>query len=248
MALSQDVMVREFYQGMRPLQHQRPSAGTMAITLLYLGALAMQVDGVAQPVVSGTAMKALALKAPGADVNGDVYVSSREANVRLTLLGGTSKTLDVSVTYTGVYTDVLVQLGTDGGAAVTTTGAGLAQAIRKHAEADRLLRVLSNGTGASIQAVLAATAVPCITLLGVNDCRRLDNAAGAAALQLPPVIAFKIGTWGMQPGAVPPTALGSPGYLVDDNTVSATVDPLALRAPLFAADSGLLFMDLERCV
>lgn len=225
-----------------PMGHpsRRPGLQQLAIgKKLWLGAVAMAVDGIARPVVSGTDMLALCLKVDGADANGGVYFRARDASVRVIVSGGTSKTLGVTKVDYGATTDVWLQLGTDNAAAVTSTALEACAAIRAHAEANRLLACKHQGTGAGLAGTTSAAAVPHIAMLGVTQ-QVLDNADGAAVLQLLPSHEFKIGVYGMLGSAT----VNGIAWILDDQTVTGTDDPIAFRVPVRASDRGLIFCDL----
>lgn len=249
-ALTTDLLIREFYQGMVSKPSRRPSLGKVAASaILFLGAVCMQVDGIAQPVVSGTAMTAKCLTVPGANAgaNAGVILSSREDKVRIVFAnGGNSQVLSVGIAY-GDTIDITVNLATDNAGAVTSTANAVVAAIRAHAEANRILRAKATGNGTGLAAVITATAVPHITLLGVNNQRRYTNDVAQTDV-LPQYIAFTVGPWGMQGNNKPPVANQTPAYLVDDQTVTLTADPLSLRAPVVANDQGLIFVDLKEAV
>lgn len=246
-ALVQDLLTRRFYQGM-PRRQTRPGQSQFAASkIAYLGAVCMFVNGVAMPVLSGASMQAQCTTIGSG--NSSLIISAREANVRLVIVdpAANSKPEVVSISY-GATIDISVQSSTSGGGALTSTPNTIAQSIRQHAEADRLLRVLPGGTGAGAVVAAAATAIAHIVLGGVAE-RQIDNQVNVSALTLQPSVVFHQGGYGLQGDATtPPTLLNSVAYFTDDQTVSATADPLALRGPFFAYDNGYYFVDLERVI
>lgn len=224
---------------------RRPASGTYAAgKVAFLGGINMAVDGVGQPVVSGASMRALCYLLPGADANGGVYLSARRRAVRIRTLGGQSKTLGVDSISFGATLDITIQLGTDNSSVVTTTGNALVGLILGHGMLSELLRCQPQGTGASISTVAAMTAVPCIALLGVPS-ERFGDAASNAAQTLPAELCFHVGDFGI-PGATGSLpVVGSVGYLVDDNTLSATADSLSIQVPVRSNERGFYFADLQ---
>ena len=101
---------------------------------------------------------------PGADANGGFVTYAKQQNVFIQLVGGVSKTLGVTVVYTANTVTVVVQLGTDGGGAVTSTAQAVVDAILAHATASRLIRIGATGTGLGLPVVTAATAVVKVVL------------------------------------------------------------------------------------
>ncbi len=94
----------------------------------------------------------------GSSPNGDVLLTATTLmtgpagnGITITTLGGTSQSLAVS----GVGLDITVQLHTDGGGAVLTTGGQLTTAINGDASASLLVVASNPGTGASISAAHA---------------------------------------------------------------------------------------------
>lgn len=246
MALTADLLGPNQWLHGGPKSYRRPGAGTLATAKrIYLGALAMAVDGVAQPVVSGASMAALCTLIAGADANGGVYLSARDGNVRVEFLtGGNNRTFGIIVAY-GSTTDISIQLDTDGGGVATTTAKTLCDKLRAHAEANRYLRCKPQGTGASATAAAAIGAVKHICLLGANQQQQLDNSDGVADLALLPSHCFAVGTYGVLAAANNAPTVNGEGWLSDDFTVTKVDDPLAFRVPVRHTDKGLYFVDLQ---
>lgn len=243
-ALTQDSLTRRWLHGM-PREQTRPGKSQFAAgKIAYLGSMNLFADGVAQPVVSGAPLVALCTTIPGADVNGGVVLRARDPNVTVQFAAGASKTLSVtSITY-GASIAILIQQGTDGGAATTNTAAQMCNLIRSNAETDRLLACAPTGNGSGLTATAAATPIAHIAMGGVPE-RQINNSDSVTVLQLRPSIVFNRGIWGVQGDpTTPPTLLNGNAYLVDDQTVSGTADPLALRAPLRQFDDGIFYIDL----
>lgn len=209
----------------------------LAAKKLYKGALAMAVNGVAQPLLSGTSLIAKCATVAGADDNGGVILRALRRGVRIVFAGGTSKTLGVSVSV-GANSDVTVQLGTDNANAVTSTGAEVVNAIRGHAMAAGLLVAQATGTGAGLAAAVAATAVPFIMVLGWASKSYGD--AGSGSDQSIEML-FYTGTAMAGPkssDAPARAAIGGPCWLEDDVTCRATPVAIDLTATLADVDSS----------
>lgn len=219
-------------------ESRRAAAGTYATAKRgFYGSMNICVNGVAQPLVSGAAMAALCTLFAGGDANSGLYVSARQSGVRVALVSGAAEsinivngtTIDISVTYNnGVSTPLTV-----------------ANLIRGNGRANELLRVKHSGTGAGVLLVAAALgAVVAIELLGVTE-RDIDNSAGGAPLALTEFDVFHVGNYGLIPDAAATPPLNSVGVLLDDQTVTATPDPLAITAPVLQTDPrGFMFCNL----
>lgn len=85
----------------------------------------------------------------GADSNGGLTYTAGVDGVRIRHLGGTSQTLAVSV----AGNDITVQLGTDGGAVVTSTATAVKAAFDAVPAAVALASVLVTGTGGGLAAM-----------------------------------------------------------------------------------------------
>lgn len=134
---------------------------------ILAGTMGMVVAGKAYSAAN--ALTTYSLLIPGADANGDVYVYANQGNVKIATLGGTSKTFGITVVYSSTLVTINVQLATDGGGLVTTTGIQLANALWAHSLASKYVTANYNGTGGSISTVTSATAVPEIYLAGVAE-------------------------------------------------------------------------------
>lgn len=209
----------------------------------WLGSMTMSVDGVARPVVSGASMAALCTTIPGADANGGVVLSARQAAVTVQFAAGATKTLSVtSITY-GATIAILIQQGTDGGGATTNTAEQMCNLIRSNGELDQLLRCKATGTGAGLTATATATAIKFVTMLGVAQ---YEYNALAGALTLNVCDGFQVGQWGAIPDTATPPVLNSVAYIIDDATVSGTADPLSFKAPFGLLDSrGQAYVNLQ---
>ena len=230
-ALAQDRLARNFLDG-HPRKQVR-GGGTLATAkVLYLGAVTILVDGVEYPLVAGSAMAALCQLVAGADANGGVYVASRQPGVRFKMTSGAAEA--ITVVPNGATTDIDCTYNNG-----TSTAATVVQLIRRHGEADRLLRTKFQGTGASSPAAQAFTAVPHIVLGGVVTVR-MGDAASVAAQTIP--LGYQSrdqGVYGMLgDGSAPPTLINGECYLLDDQTVIKTADPLAIKAQLLQIKSG----------
>ncbi len=106
--------------------------------------------------VASTTLYGALLVAGGSSPNGDVLYTAKTTGVSLVLLGGTSQTLAIVSVASGVIT---VQLGTDGGAAVTSTATQIAALVNGNASAAALVTAAAQGNGTGIGAVLAETAI-----------------------------------------------------------------------------------------
>ena len=214
------------------------SCGTLLQAKKVLkGALAMAVNGVAQPLLSGSNLIAKCLTVAGADADGGVVLRALRRGVRIVFAGGQSKSLGVSVAV-GANTDVTVQLATDNASAVTSTAADVVGAIRGHAMANSLLVAQATGTGAGLAAAVAATAVPFIMVLGWASKSYGD--AGSGSDQSIEML-FYTGTAQLAPKAndAPVRAgIGGPCWLEDDITCRATPVAIDLTATLADVDSA----------
>lgn len=236
-------------------QSQGPTLTKHATSLdtakkIYKGATSINVGGVMHPLVSGASLKALATTFIGADGNGGLVVYSKQANVRLQILGGTSKTLGVDITLANTgFVDVLLQQTTDGGGLTTSTAAQAVAALRAHPIVMSLLAVAATGTGAGLTATAAATAVPMISTMGLAD-DTYDNAAGVAPLTISPFMSFGAGTYRCYPNSgetFTAAQIGSKVALLNDTkTVSATLDFFNLTGTLVDVDqTGSIFVKID---
>lgn len=247
-ALANDRLSQHWHQG-HCGKYRRPSTQTMAASVCsWLGGVNMHVNGVARPILSGTALAAVCTAFNGADANGGIYARALAPGVTLALAGGTSKTLAVTSITEGETIAIVIQLGTDGADAVTTTGAVLANFIKGHARLRELIRAEMQGTGASICAIASATAVAHIGMLGVAP-RRRDNADNVSALTLHPADAYEVGTFAMLATGTAPTLRDGWVSISDDQTIAKATDNLDFQAPLVhIAGTARYFIDLERAV
>ena len=232
MSLTHDI-TPAWYQNHGPVRHNHATT-LLASTLLYKGAVSMQVGGKAQKVVSGTPMAALCLLAAGADANGGLYFSARRSNVRVKV---TSAAAEKIVIAKGATIDIDIQYNNG-----TSTAATVIQLIAAHGEAPQLLRFKAQGTGATSPAALAFTAVPYISLLGVAD-RRLDNADSVSdATMSASQGVFGVGAFRMTSADGPtlPTMVA----LADESACKLTVDPLDILAPCVHIAGSAYYVDL----
>lgn len=243
MALSADLLLRNHWLHGTPKQRRPGASSVKAAKVLYLGGVAMEVDGVAEPVLSGSSLVAVCTTIAGADANGGVVLRARKRGVTVQFAGGTSKTLGVtSITY-GATIAILIQQGTDGTPVVTNTAEQMCNLIRGHAELNKLLACKATGTGAGLTATAAATAIKHLSILGVPTERY--TAPAGAVLDLRSSDVFDIGCLAMAgaSGAVP-TVLNSLAYLVDDAQVKSTADPLDFAVVVKHIEDGRIFVDL----
>lgn len=209
---------------------------------LWKGAHSIQVAGKAYK--AGPIPLTLLTKAAGANVNGDIYVYSRQQNVRYQqITGGNNKVLDVDVQFNVANgtIDVIVQLATDGAGASTSTGAQVANKVRSHAEARKYLKIASDGTGDGQTLATTITAVVHVVYLGIAH-TTYDNAAGLA--DLPTDMTFFVARHQVASSAVnKPTLVGSYAALVDDNTCTSVVGPLDIALRIAEIENGNVFLD-----
>lgn len=104
-----------------------------------------------------TAINGGPLQVPGADANGGLRIIAKRKSVSFTLQNGAS--VAVSVLQNGVLLTCPV--------ASTTANAARA-ALAGNAEAAKLIDIGVTGSGLGFVAVIAQTAVPCVTLFGVS--------------------------------------------------------------------------------
>lgn len=212
------------------------SQGTLkAGTVLFKGVMAMMIAGVVYNAGDPTS---LLTAIAGADANGGLKVWARQSNVRLQIVGGTSKALGVTVSYANAgYIDVVLQQATDGGGLTTSTAAAAAEALRAHGLARRLIRVAYTGTGAGLTATTTATTVPVLRLLGWSS-KTYGDAASVADQAIE--MEFKTGIALAAPAADAPTRaqLGSHVRVADNITAGSVLGPLDPSAQLVDVDSG----------
>ena len=154
---------------------------------LFRGAIGMHVAGVAQPLVSGSALAALLTTVPGAAAGANAGVTFRplRSNLRVSHAGGTSQSLRViSITYGATYTDIAIGLATDNADAVTTTAAAYVAFWRSHGLLSALSLVKATGDGTGLCATASVTALVYAGVLGWAD-STYDNAAGGSDLAVP---------------------------------------------------------------
>lgn len=180
-------------------------------------------------------MAALCLLHAGADANGGSYYSARLPGVTVQHISGAAESITVTPSATAIVIAITYNNG-------TSTALTLVQLVRRHGEANRLLRTKAQGTGASSPAAQSATAVPFIALEGVAQ-RQIGDAASVAAQAMDPTEIFDLGCYGLVGDTVAPVLNGD-GYLIDDQTVSGTFDALALTAPYRVNERGLYCVDL----
>lgn len=228
---------RHFAQGWNK-QSRRSDSGTFATALqAFYGSVCMSVDGVVQTVLSGAAMAAKCATYTGGDGNSGLSISARQAGVRVALTSGAAESIVFAL---GATTDITITYNNG-----TSTPNSLLNLIRGNGEANRLLRAKAIGTGAGtllVAVLIANGAVPFIQLEGVAQ-RPLGTLGGGAPVALDPTEVFDVGCYGMLADTNPPK-LNSTAFLIDDQTISATVDPLALTAPLRVREAGLFCVDL----
>ena len=235
MAASNEMIIE--YQG----QPRRTAAArTLAAgKKLFRGAIGMHVAGVAQPLVSGSALAALLTTVPGAAAGANAGVTFRplRSNLRVSHAGGTSQSLRViSITYGATYTDIAIGLATDNADAVTTTAAAYVAFWRSHGLLSALSLVKATGDGTGLCATASVTALVFAGVLGWSD-GTYDNAAGGSDLAVP--MMFHQGCARVAPGspAVTSAMLGAQVGLYDDITATAAPGPLDFTAELTNVDS-----------
>lgn len=212
---------------------------------IYKGALAMMVNGKLQPLVSGTALKAVSLTIAGADANGGLVVYSKQTNVRVQLLAGNSKTLGVTVSLANAgIVDVIIQQGTDNAGATTSTASQTVDLIRASALVSKLISVAATGTGAGLTATAGPATAPFITLMGMAM-ETVDNAASGTDLSYELVCTAGIICCNGKSGDVPTNAMiGSEVVFVDDaKSVASTHDLFSLTGTLIDVEkSGNIYV------
>lgn len=215
---------------------------------IYGGTLAMQVNGVATPLVSGTDLQALSTLIAGADANGDIFAYASQSNVALTLTdpNANNASLVIRVNFAvGGKVNIIALLATGNAGAITTTANQLIDALRAHPIASKYLtaRVRISATGASAVVATAITNINYINVLGVSSAT-YDNAAGGSPLTVPMTFTFGYYEVIGKTGDAPTRAdIGSEVILTNDLfEVGATLDSSSLRATLIDVDSnGTLF-------
>lgn len=212
---------------------------------VFKGSWPLLVNGVVYR--GGPVPSAGLLAVAGADANGGLNVFSHQANVRYSqLTGGANKTFGVSVVFNASTLDVVVQLATDGGGAVTSTAKDVFNGVLANATAAKYLQINYTGTGLGLAAAFAAAAVPVVNLVG-TALNTYDNAAGLSALTIPMVM--QRGTIAVAPLSTDaPTSamIGSKVAFADDISVKATVGPLDLTVTLSdVLPDGTVFVSLS---
>lgn len=214
---------------------------------IYRGSIAIMLGGDVYRASSflSAPLNARLLSAPGADANGGIQAYALRQNVRYSqLTAGANKTLSVDVQYGASTTDVVVQLATDGAGAATSTANAVANAVRAHAEANKLLKIAATGTGLGVTAAFAALLVIQGALLGVSD-GTYDNSTGGGAITTP--MLFTKGICQLATlSADQPTAAQIDGFvaLIDDQTVRATPSPLDITVRLVDVENGQVYVEL----
>lgn len=210
-----------------PSVHQN----TLAIgQKVWKGSLPLIVGG--KVYRGGPVPSAGLLAVAGVDGNGGLNLFSNQPNVRYSQLGGTSQTLGVSVVFNASTVDIVVQLGTNGGATVTSTAANVLNALLAHATASKYLQANYTGTGAGLAAAFTAALVPVVSLAGVAM-NTYDNSGGATDLTTSMLFQRAVVAVAPLSTDAPTSAMiGSRVALVDDITVKATVGPLDLTVQL----------------
>jgi len=208
---------------------------------VWKGAHAFQIAG--KVYKAGAISTTLMLTAAGVDANGGIRVWSKQQNVRYSqVTGGANKTLGVDVVFNAATVDVVVQLGTDGAGAATSTANAVASEVRKHALASLLLKIGATGTGATATAAFAVTAVPHVAYLGVAKDTYDNSTSGVDQAGL--LMSFskcRVLIGGSSTDL--PTLLDSYVAFVDDTTVKATLTPLDFWIRLVEIENGNLFVD-----
>lgn len=238
MALTHDI-TPSWLQGM-PVRHARAST-LLASTLVYKGAVCMQVEGKIMPVLTGTSMAAK-VTAFGTG-NSLLYASARRDAVTLAIIdpAGNSQVERVEVTI-GATLAISVYSATDGGGALTSTPNTIAQSIRRHAAANNVLRVKPGGTGAGAIVAAAATAVNYVSLLGAAS-RRMDNSDSVSDLTLAASVGvFEQGVLKMSTADAP--ALPTIVAFADDGAIKITHDALDILAPCVQISGSAYYVDL----
>lgn len=218
-----------------------------ASTRLLAGTYSIACNGVLYPAGSEPAAKYLSVA--GADANGGIKTFAKQGRVRYAqITGGANKTLGVTVAYNASTIDIIVQLATDGGGAVTSTAAQVMQAVLAHATAQSLVQVGFTGTGAGLAAAAAVADVPMTVLVGVAF-KTVDNLSNVSAITIPEGFRYhkgRISVAGLSSDLPTAAMIGSQVAFVDDVTVKATPGPLDITATL--ADvwpNGIIFVDVK---
>ena len=231
-----------------PALHRRPYGGTVANGAhIWLGSNCMQVSGAAQPVVSGSTLLALCTLMAGADGNGGIFVRAKRAGVAVAFISGAAE--GITIAYASGLTDINVTYNNG-----TSTALTIEKLIRGHAEADKLIAVQHQGTGASSPAATSLAQVVDILPLGIAD--REINATGGAVTLTPDVVFsrndFGDGTGLLVSDANLPTE-GGYVALTDDASCSALpASQCDIMAPCVGVNesaggaTGIYFIDLGR--
>ena len=216
--------------------------------VLWKGSFVMLVGNKLYPFEAAMNTAALPTKftsIAGADANGGFVVYSKQQNVSIQLVGGVSKTLGVTISYAANTVTVVVQLGTDGGGAVTSTAQAVVDAILAHATASRLIRIGATGTGLGLPVVTAATAVVKVVLLGFSQ-KTLDNSSGVT--DVVGRYQFSTGIGEVQNSATDPidrTMVGGLVALADNGAVKATLGALTYDVRLIDVSDGLRYVNVQ---
>lgn len=236
--------------GWNQLPERTVNADTIrAQTIIYKGHMAMRVGGVITSLNNGfSTLNGFMLIHPGSGINGQLIIYALQHNVRYIQLGGVSQTLGVSVVFSNSTTDVIVQLGTDGGGNPTSTAVQVRNAILAHALASKLLRIQYNGSG---NATTSATVgvdplpVPHFYLIGVAE-ETYDNAASLTNTTMR--MRFNQGVVDVATTQLDPVTLAMTGGMVgifDSVTVRATPQPLDYQVKLIdISTNGIISVDI----
>lgn len=243
-ALTANLVPREWYgdnSGMVKRPYQRKVKDG---TRIFMGALVMAIDGIARPVLGGTALQDVVSKYTGADANGHVFVRALRSGVRMQFVtGGNNRSLAVTSISYGTTTDIVIQLATDGAAASTSTSAAVAALLRSHAEISKLLRCEASGDGTGLTLAVAMTAVVLVELLGVAQ-RETNALTAGADLAIDATVAYEVGYFAPAVETNKAPKSGGYGYLIDDATVTSDSDGLNFRCPVLVDGNDKVFIDL----
>jgi len=194
-------------------------------TTIAQGELAMAIDGVAYPAMSGTALAGKLVQLTsylGDGTNGVAYRSIGRQRVKIQYLAGTSKTLGLGGVLQGVGITALtlqIQLGTDGGGLVTSTLADVANFVNRDAAcAFYGVKAAAYGTTSTLAALTAATAIAKVGLLGWAQAT-YTNASTSANADLEQV--FYLGTKTVAGSSLARADVPGVGCVVNATTVSA---------------------------
>lgn len=241
-ALASDKLTRKWLSD--GLRARSVAAGQLAANqTVYLGAVAMSVDGVVRPVVSGSALLQLGSEVGGGGANNSIYLRALTQAVKAELAdpGSNNAHEHVDVNFAEGEVRISIFLATDGMGGITSTASSVVQSLRRHGLASQLVVAEAKGNGSGVLPAVSLTPVKHLEVLGVA-CRRLVSKS--TAIPLTPSDEFLTGVYGLSAtGGV----TGGMVAILNDQEVGRPTNGFDFVLPAVSVRDGVAYCDLDRC-